>query len=130
MLKLFRSCKIAAPGSGSAARVVTRPAKTTLKTATPLLAPAGDIIAAETIAHRACTSPRPSVLSGQILKVASAFDELSEGKLTQASFAFEALSCAPAYLYDATVLDALERVLDRAGLLEPIAQADSAFSVR
>jgi hypothetical protein len=97
---------------------------------TPLLAPAGDIIAAETIVHRERTPARPSVLSGQILKVASAFDELSEGKPAQASLAFEALSCAPAYLYDAKVLSALELVLDRAGLLEPIAQADSALSLR
>jgi hypothetical protein len=97
---------------------------------TPLLSPAGDIIAAETIAQRTRPSSRPSVLSGQILKVASAFDELSEGKPSQASLAFEALSCAPAYLYDERVLDALELVLDRAGLLGPLVQADSAFSVR
>ena len=71
------------------------------------------------------------MLSGQILKVASAFDELSEGRPTQASLAFEALSCAPAYLYDERVLAALELVLDRAGLLEPVpAHADSAVSWR
>jgi len=97
---------------------------------TPLLAPAGDIIAAETVAHRGHASSRPSVLSGQILKVASAFDELSEGRLAQASFAFEALLCAPAYLYDERVLDALELVLDRSGRLEPLAQVDSAVSGR
>jgi len=98
---------------------------------TPLLAPAGDIIAAETLAHRARAGARPSVLSGQVLKVASAFDELSEGKPAQASFAFEALSCAPAYLYDERVLAALERVLDRSGQLEPLpVHADSAASGR
>ncbi|HEX5586488.1 MAG TPA: hypothetical protein VFZ17_04220 [Acidimicrobiia bacterium] len=88
---------------------------------TPLLAPAGDIIAAETLPYRAKVGSRPSVLSGQVLKVASAFDELSEGVPAQASLALEALSCAPAYLYDARVLSALEIVLDRAGLLEPAA---------
>jgi hypothetical protein len=98
---------------------------------TPLLAPAGDIIAAETLAHRARQGSRPSVLSGQILKVASAFDELSEGRPDQAALAFEALSCAPAYLYDERVLAALELVLDRSGLLEPaLAHADSAASGR
>jgi hypothetical protein len=88
---------------------------------TPLLAPAGDIIAAETLPYRAKVGSRPSVLSGQVLKVASAFDELSEGVPAQASLALEALSCAPAYLYDTRVLAALEIVLDRAGLLEPAA---------
>ena len=45
------------------------------------LAPAGDIVAAEPSLHRApgITSAPPSALAGQILKVASAFDELTEG---------------------------------------------------
>jgi hypothetical protein len=88
---------------------------------TALLAPAGDIIAAESMPYRATVGSRPSVLSGQILKVASAFDELSEGRPEQAPLALEALYCAPAYLYDGRVLASLEIVLDRAGLLEPAA---------
>jgi hypothetical protein len=88
---------------------------------TSLLAPAGDIIAAETLPYRAKVGSRPSVLSGQVLKVASAFDELCEGRPDQASVALEALMCAPAYLYDSRVLAALEIVLDRAGSLEPAA---------
>jgi len=88
---------------------------------TPLLAPAGDIIAAETIPPRTRSGSRPSVLSGQVLKVASAYDELCEGVPARGAFALEALECAPAYLYDQRVLDALEIVLDRAGLLDPAA---------
>ncbi len=88
---------------------------------TPLLAPAGDIIASEALPLREKHGSRPSVLSGQVLKVASAFDELSEGVPERAPLALEALYCAPAYLYDSRVLTALEIVLDRAGLLEPAA---------
>jgi hypothetical protein len=87
---------------------------------TPLLAPAGDIIAAEAMPFREKVGSRPSVLSGQVLKVASAFDELSDGLPGRASLALEALHCAPAYLYDARVLSALEVTLDRRGLLEPV----------
>ena len=88
---------------------------------TPLLAPAGDIIASESMPLHEKHGSRPSVLSGQVLKVASAFDELSEGIPDRAPLALEALYCAPAYLYDARVLNALEIVLDRAGMLEPAA---------
>jgi len=88
---------------------------------TPLLAPAGDIIASESMPHHQKTGSRPSVLSGQVLKVASAYDELSEGIPGRASLALEALHCAPAYLYDERVLAALEIVLDREGLLDPVA---------
>lgn len=88
---------------------------------TPLLAPAGDIIAAEISPQRAKLGSRPSVLAGQVLKVASAYDELCEGDPSRGALALEALLCAPAYLYDDRVLGALEIVLDRAGLLEPVA---------
>lgn len=85
---------------------------------TPLLAPAGDIIAAEWMPYRERVASRPSVVSGQILKVASAFDELSDGHPERAGLAFEALCSAPDYLYDAQVIAALEVVLDRRGLLD------------
>jgi hypothetical protein len=69
------------------------------------LAPAGDILASDT----------PS-LAGQILRVASAYDELTGGDPGFAPGAVEALFSGPGYVYDARVLDALERVVlgDRA----------------
>jgi hypothetical protein len=90
----------------------------TILRGTQLLAPAGDIIAAEWMPHRQSISLRPSVMSGQILKVASAFDELSDGHLERAALALEALRSAPEYLYDGRVLGALDIVLDRRGLLD------------
>jgi hypothetical protein len=84
---------------------------------TPLLAPAGDIIAAESMPRRNDTASRPSVMAGQVLEVSSAFDELSFGRPEAASAALEALYSAPEYVYDARVLGALEVALDRAGLL-------------
>ena len=89
----------------------------TILRSTQLLAPAGDIIASEWMPYRRHVSSRPSVMSGQILKVASAFDELSEGLPERAGLALEALYSAPGYLYDADVIAALEVVLDRRGLL-------------
>jgi hypothetical protein len=90
----------------------------TILRSTELLAPAGDIIAAEWMPYREQVGSRPSVMSGQILKVASAFDELSDGHPERAGLALEALCSAPEYLYDARVLSALEIVLDRRGLLD------------
>jgi hypothetical protein len=52
-----------------------------------------------------------------VLKVTSAFDELSLGRADCASAALEALYSAPEYVYDTRVLGALEVALDRAGLL-------------
>jgi hypothetical protein len=92
----------------------------TILRSTELLAPAGDIIASEWMPYRANASSRPSVMSGQILKVASAFDELSEGRPERAALALEALYSAPGYLYDGAVLNSLELVLDRRGLLDPV----------
>ena len=87
---------------------------------TPLLAPAGDIIAAEPMPHRDKVGSNVALLSGQILKVTSAFDELSLGRSDCASAALEALYSAPGYVYDARVLGALEVALDRAGLLPAV----------
>jgi hypothetical protein len=83
------------------------------------LAPAGDIVAAEPSLHRApgISSAPPSALAGQILKVASAFDELTEGDPAHAAWALEALYTGPLYVYDGRVVGALERVLERRGLL-------------
>jgi hypothetical protein len=98
--------------------VAVAEAGATILRGTQLLAPAGDIIAAEWMPFRQQLSTRPSVMSGQILKVASAFDELSDGHADRAGLALEALCSAPEYLYDARVLAALEMVLDRRGLLD------------
>ena len=68
--------------------------------------------------YREHLSSRPSVVSGQILKVASAFDELSDGHPERSGLALEALYSAPEYLYDTQVLATLEAVLDRRGLLD------------
>lgn len=92
----------------------------TMLRASPALAPAGDIVAAEPSLHR--TSPGTAevdtaALEGQILKVASAFDELTEGRPEHAAWAVEALYTGPGYVYDGRVLGALERVLTRRGLL-------------
>ena len=84
---------------------------------TELLAPAGDIIAAEALPTRDDVRARPGVMSGQILKIASAYDELSEGRSDRGEAALEAMYSAPAYLYDEQVLGALEIVLDRRGVL-------------
>jgi hypothetical protein len=98
--------------------VAVAQAGSTILRGTQLLAPAGDIIAAEWLPYRNSVSSRPSVMSGQILKVASAFDELCDGHADRAGLALEALCSAPEYLYDSRVLDALEMVLDRRGLLD------------
>ncbi len=84
---------------------------------TPLLAPAGDIIAMEATPYHATNGSQPSAMAGQVLKVSSAFDELSGGDPRSAPAALEALYSAPEYMYDVRVLGALEVALDRAGLL-------------
>jgi hypothetical protein len=52
-----------------------------------------------------------------ILKVASAYDELTEGNDEHAAWAVEALYTGPGYVYDGRVLGALERVLERRKVL-------------
>lgn len=91
----------------------------TMLRASEALAPAGDIVAAEPSLHRPSVPEAPQIaaVSGQILKVASAFDELTEGKDEHAAWAVEALYTGPAYVYDGRVLDALERVLSRREVL-------------
>jgi hypothetical protein len=87
--------------------------------ASEVLAPAGDIVAAEPLLHRpsATRESAPAALAGQVLKVASAFDELTEGHDEHAAWAVDALFTGPSYVYDGRVLDALERVAVRRGLL-------------
>lgn len=94
----------------------------TMLRASDELAPAGDVVAAEPLLHR---PPRPAespaaALSGMVLKVASAYDELTDGRDEHAAWAVEALYTGPGYVYDGRVLGALERVLERRGALMPI----------
>lgn len=83
------------------------------------LASAGEIVAAELLLHRhpVAREATSAALAGQVLKVASAFDELTEGDPDHAAWAIEALFTGPSYVYDGRVLDALERVVVRRGLL-------------
>jgi hypothetical protein len=83
------------------------------------LASAGDIVGAEPNLHRSPNdkSEQPSDLMGQILKVASAYDELTEGDDSHAAWAVDALFTGPAYVYDGRVLTALEQVLLRRGVV-------------
>ncbi|MFM8303710.1 MAG: HD-GYP domain-containing protein [Actinomycetota bacterium] len=87
--------------------------------ASEALAPAGDVVAAEPLLHRppGAGDSSPAALSGMILKVASAYDELTEGDDEHAAWAVEALYTGPGYVYDGRVLGALERVLEARGAL-------------
>jgi hypothetical protein len=66
---------------------------------TDYLGPAGDLLASDTAS-----------VGSQILRVASAFDELTAGDPSFTDAAIEALYSGPGYVYDLRVLDALERV--------------------
>lgn len=66
---------------------------------TEYLRPAGDLLASDTAS-----------VGSQILRVASAFDELTAGDPAFNDAAIEALYSGPGYIYDPRVLDALERV--------------------
>ena len=77
------------------------------------LSPAGDIVAGEPLTHhRPGRSHLPAYhLPSQVLKVASAFDDMTGGDAVRSGAALEALYSGPGYVYDTRVLDALERVL-------------------
>jgi hypothetical protein len=87
--------------------------------ASAVLAPAGDVVAAEPLLHRppGASEGPPAALAGMILKVASAYDELSGGDGGHARWALEALYTGPGYVYDGRVLGALELELERSGAL-------------
>jgi hypothetical protein len=76
------------------------------------LAPAGRIVGAEPLPHRAPGGGAGPDLASKILKVASDFDDLAEGDPARAAFALEALYSGPGYVYDSAVLVALERILE------------------
>lgn len=82
---------------------------------TEFLAPAGELLAPDPLPFGGAARSSMST-AGQALRVASAFDELSDGDRSRhASAAVEALYSGPGYVYDPRVLGALERVLERAG---------------
>jgi hypothetical protein len=86
--------------------------------ATGSLAPAGHVLAAEPLPYRSSVLlPRSIAFGGQILKIASAYDDASGGDTTRASRALDELYRSPGYTYDGRVLAALETVLARRGLL-------------
>lgn len=107
-----------APGSQHDPTLVAQSGAAMLR-ASEALAPAGDIVAAEPLLHRPpkAEEPTDAALAGQILKVASAFDELTEGRDEHAAWAVEALYTGPGYVYDGRVLGALERALEDRGVL-------------
>jgi hypothetical protein len=83
---------------------------------TQVLSSAGDIVASGPAPRRqpgGQESGTASSLLGQVLKVASAYDELTSGNDAGASRAIETLFSEPAYVYDARVLSALESVVLR-----------------
>ena len=95
----------------------------TMLRASESLAPAGEVLAASARPAHAelgtALDPVPPItaLSGQVLKVASTFDELSAGRADNAPIALEMLYSGPAYVYDGRVLAALETVLHRRKVL-------------
>jgi hypothetical protein len=86
--------------------------------ATGSLAPAGHLLAAEPLPYRTSVLlPASIAFGGQILKVASAYDDASRGDATRASRALDELYRSPGYTYDGRVLASLEKVLARRGLV-------------
>jgi hypothetical protein len=80
---------------------------------------AAEIVAGEPLGARdsmrhpsSKTTPAVAVAS-QALKVASAFDDLTEGEAERSAAALEALYSSPGYVYSSRALEALERILDR-----------------
>jgi len=85
------------------------------------LADAAEIVAGEPLGARdsmrhPSTRVSPAVgIASQALKVASAFDDLTEGDGRRSDAALEALYSSPGYVYSSRALEALERILDRDG---------------
>jgi hypothetical protein len=77
------------------------------------LEPASRIVAGEPLSNRARAGNEGPMLASKILKVASAYDDLTEGDPAHSEAALEVLFSGPGYVYDSAVLLALERVLER-----------------
>lgn len=81
------------------------------------LAPAARIVAAGPLPQRRPGGGAGPDMPSMILKVASDFDDLTDGEPSRSAYAVEALYSGPGYVYDTTVLIALERVLEARGVL-------------
>jgi hypothetical protein len=99
-------------------RMPVEPAEVTETTARMLretghLSEAARVLDAAALHHRGrdLTVPPETRLAAQILKVASDYDDLTEGSTEHAPQAIDSLYAAPGYVYDPRVLAALERVL-------------------
>jgi hypothetical protein len=77
----------------------------------PALQSAGLIVATQARYARDLAGAGDSRLAGQVLKVASDFDDLAGPESSRAGLALEALYASPGYVYDRRVLEALEFVV-------------------
>ncbi|HEY5013448.1 MAG TPA: HD domain-containing phosphohydrolase [Acidimicrobiia bacterium] len=108
------------PGARPDLREVATVTAALLREIDPLHA-AAEIVAGESMGARDALrlpSPRrgsPVAVASQALKVASAFDDLTEGAADRSAAALEVLYSSPGYVYDSRALEALERILDRDG---------------
>jgi hypothetical protein len=76
------------------------------------------LLAAEPLPYRTSVLlPASIAFGGQILEVASAYDDASRGDATRASRALDELYRSPGYTCDGGVLASLEKVLARRGLV-------------
>jgi hypothetical protein len=110
------------PGTRTDPREVAEVTAALLRDIEPLR-DAAEIVAGEPLGARdALRHPSTRVtaavaLASQALKVASAFDDLTEGEAGRSAAALEALYSSPGYVYNSRALEALERILYRDGLL-------------
>lgn len=108
------------PGTRADMREVAVVTAALLREIEPLYA-AAEIVAGEPLGARdsmrhPASRVTPAVaLASQALKVASAFDDLTEGEADRSAGALEALYSSPGYVYNSRALEALERILDRDG---------------
>jgi hypothetical protein len=108
------------PGTHPDLREVARVTAALLREIEPLHA-AAEIVAGEPLGARdAMRHPSARVgaavaVASQALKVASAFDDLTEGETDRSPAALEALYSSPGYVYNSRALEALERILNRDG---------------
>jgi hypothetical protein len=109
-----------APGTRADLREVAEVTAALLRDIEPLRA-AAEIVAGEPLGARdSMRHPSSRITaavgaSSQALKVASAFDDFTEGEDDRSAAALEALYSSPGYVDNSRALEALERILDRDG---------------
>jgi hypothetical protein len=110
------------PGTRADMREVAEVTAALMRDIEPLY-DAAEIVAGEPLGARdsmrhPSTRVTPVVaIASQALKVASAFDDLTEGDADRSGAALEALYSSPGYVYSSRALEALERILNRDGRL-------------